>query len=82
MKWIYVVGLIVFSPFIIRIVLFFIKNSLQIIAWCLAVAFVIGGIALLINGQILCGIIGLVFGGALSIFLPKVDWDDIDYLLW
>ena len=82
MKWIYVVGVVVFIPIIVKLIPSILKGLLQIVAWCLAVASIIGGVAMLINGQIIYGILGLVLGVVLSMFLPEVDWEDIDYWLW
>lgn len=58
-----------------------IKALLKVIVWLLTVAFVVGGIAMLVQGEKLYGIIGLVLAGLLGIFLPKVDYRMIDDFL-
>ena len=80
MKWVLiVVGAIILIPLAIRILLPIIKAVLKVVAWLLTVAFFIGGIVMLIQGQILYGIIGIVLGGLLSIFLPKIDHSEVNF---
>ena len=82
MKWVLIViGAIILIPLAIRILLPVIKWVLKAIAWILAVGFGIGGIVMLVQGEILYGIIGLVLAGLLAIFLPKVDYHMIDDFL-
>ena len=79
MKWVLIViGAIILIPLAIRILWPIIKWVLKAVAWLLAVAFAIGGVVFLIKGQILYGIIGIVLGGLLTFFLPKVDYHMID----
>ena len=78
MKWVLIViGAIILLPLLIRILLPILKAALKVIAWLLAVAFFVGGSILLIQGQILYGIIGLVLGGLLSLFFMKFDDGDV-----
>lgn len=80
MKWVLIViGAIILIPLAIRILLPIIKAVLKVVAWLLTVAFFIGGIVMLIQGQILYGIIGIVLGGLLSIFLPKIDHSEVNF---
>ena len=80
MKWVLIViGAIILIPLAIRILLPIIKAVLKVVAWLLTVAFFIGGIVMLIQGQILFGIIGIVLGGLLSIFLPKIDHSEVNF---
>ena len=80
MKWVLIViGAIILIPLAIRILWPIIKWVLKAVAWLLAVAFAIGGVVLLIKGQILYGIIGIVLGGLLSIFLPKIDHSEVNF---
>ena len=79
MKWVLIViGAIILIPLAIRILLPVIKWVLKTIAWILAIGFGIGGVIFLIQGQVLYGIIGVILGGFLTIFLPKVDYHMID----
>ena len=80
MKWVLIViGAIILIPLAIRILWPIIKAVLKVVAWLLTVAFFIGGIVMLIQGQILYGIIGIVLGGLLSIFLPKIDHSEVNF---
>ena len=79
MKWVLIViGAIILIPLAVRILLPVIKQALKAIAWLLAVGFGIGRIVMLVQGEILYGIIGLVLAGLIGIFLPKVDYHMID----
>ena len=82
MKWVLIViGAIILIPLAIRILWPVIKWLLKALAWLLAVAFGVGGIVFLIQVNILYGIIGIILGGILSAFLPKIDHDRVnDYI--
>ena len=80
MKWVLIIiGAIILIPLAIRILWPIIKWLLKAVAWLLAVAFAIGGVVFLIKGQVLYGIIGIVLGGLLLIFLPKIDHSEVNF---
>ena len=80
MKWILIIiGAIILLPLLIRILLPIIKTVLKVTAWLLSVAFIIGGIILLVKGQILYGILGLVLGGLLSMCIKKFDDGEVNF---
>ena len=80
MKWVLIIiGAIILIPLAIRILWPIIKWILKAVAWLLAVAFAIGGVVFLIKGQVLYGIIGIVLGGLLLIFLPKIDHSEVNF---
>ena len=80
MKWVLlIIGAIILIPLAIRILWPIIKWVLKAVAWLLAVAFAIGGVVFLIQGQVLYGIIGIVLGGLLLIFLPKIDHSEVNF---